>query len=71
MKKIMIDKNLIEFNKIENNVFRIWLQYNNLNSQTTFIINLENIHPGITRTFTDRQLKILIKKLRKENDVIW
>ena len=66
-KSFKIDTMLIEYKKIGNNKFMIFLQYNNLKSQTNFIIDLENIHPAIKRTFTPRQYNILIKRLEKEN----
>lgn len=66
MKKFKIDTMIVEYKMIEKNIFHIYLQYNNLMSQTNFIIDLEQIHPGIIRTFTTRQLNILLNKLKKE-----
>lgn len=66
MKTFKLDSMIVEYKMIEKNVFHIYLQYNNLMSQTDFIIDLEHIHPGIIRIFTTRQLNILLNKLRKE-----
>lgn len=66
MKKFKLDSMIVEYKMIEKNIFRIYLQYNNLMRQTDFIMDLEHIHPGIIRIFTTRQLNILVNKLRKE-----
>lgn len=66
MKKFKLDNNIIEYKKIKNNCFMIYLQYNKMMSQTNFIINLNSIHPGFYRTFTERQAKIIINKLKRE-----
>lgn len=68
MKKFKLDNNIIEYKKIKNNCFMIYLQYNNMMSQTNFIIDLEAVHPGFYRTFTKRQANIIINKLKKDVD---
>ena len=66
MKKFKLDSMIVEYKMIEKNIFKIYLQYNNLMSQTDFIMDLEHIHPGIIRTFTTRQLNILLNIFKKE-----
>lgn len=66
MEKIKIDTLIIEYNKIQEKKFNIYLTYNKGLSQTNFIIDLDSIHPAIYRTFTKRQLNILLNKLKKE-----
>ena len=67
-KTFKLDTMLVEYKKIGDSKFMIFLQYNALKNQTNFIIDLENIHPGIKRTFTPRQFNILIKRLEKESE---
>lgn len=64
MKKFKIDSMVIEAERIEKNIFHLWIQYNAGKSQINNIINIENVHPGYNRIFTKRQLQILLKKLR-------
>lgn len=66
MKTFKLDSMIVEYKMIEKDIFHIYLQYNNLMSQTDFIIDLEHIHPRISKMFTTRQLNILLNKLRKE-----
>ena len=66
MKTFKLDSMIVEYKMIEKNIFKIYLQYNNLMSQTDFIMDLEHLNPGIIRAFTTRQLNILVNKLKKE-----
>lgn len=68
MEKIKIDSMEIEVERIEKNIFHLWIQYNAGKSQTNNIINIENVHPGYHRIFTKRQLQMLLKKLRSFED---
>ena len=68
MERFKIDSMGIEVEKIEKNIFHLWIQYNAGKSQINNIINIENVHPGYHRIFTKRQLQILLKKLRGFKD---
>lgn len=70
MKRITIDNHIIDIVEINKKIskgrklYHVYYNYNNNYSQLDFIIDIDNIHESIYRIFTNRQLNILLKKLR-------